>query len=285
MAQSVEERLNGVRILLRSILEYLPTPVTSSGLIARSVPPGPAPGKRVPCGYCRRAGRVRIRGGFRVCPVCEGLGWRARRGPREKPTHPDYEQPWDEYLEAPVEEAEQHPAPMSAHLRDRTLERLDHEQALREGDHSSERFGWERERALYDAKGSYRELRRSLGLMRRRWPPGHAQIQRVYFWGASFQLSFEDGQLLEQAERWVMHEMRGPVRVPPWLAEHEGERKQRSVSDLQSEGMSAGQIARTLGIPKQKVRRMLLNSPPDSGNLQLVANASATPGEPERDRV
>lgn len=185
------------------------------------------------------------------------MGWRGRRGAQLPASHPDYEQPWDEYLETPVEDASQNPGSMPSHLIDAALERIDHDRALREGDDSSERFGWERERSLYDRQGSYAELRHAIARMRVLWPSGHRQVQRVYFWGAQIQLSFDDGHLLDISEEWLARSMRGPVRVPPWLQEQQAERKERSVSELADDGMSAGEIAKALRIPKQKVRRLL----------------------------
>jgi hypothetical protein len=256
-AQPIEERVQLVRILLASLLDYLPTPLTASGLIRRSVPSGPAPGKRVPCDYCRRVGRVRVIRGYRACPVCEGSGWRTRRGPRDKPTHPGYEEPWDEYTEQPVAEAVQHPPAMTSYLVDRTLERIEREQSLRDGDDSSERYGWERERIAFDRRGSYNELRRALKLLHRKWPPGYLQVRRTYLRGLAFEQTNDDRLYLQAAEEWLARVMRGPIRVPPWLQERSTERRQRSVSELVAEGLTAGQIAKVLRVPKQKVRRLL----------------------------
>jgi hypothetical protein len=187
-------------------------------------------------------------------------------------------------IEEPVAEADQHPASMDSHLRDRMIESLDHDRALREGEDPEERFGWERERSVYDARGSYAELRYALARMRGQWPPGHRQIARVYFWGLQFQLTFEDQFLLDAAEEWIARSMRGPVRVPPWLAENHTIKRERTVESLASEGMSAGQIARALRIPKQKVKRLLVVSG-SSDILPLAAEPDAAPGEPERVRV
>jgi hypothetical protein len=280
-AQPIEQRVQLVRILLASLLDYLPAPLTASGLIARTAPPGPAPGRRVPCDYCRRAGRVRVVRGSRICPVCDGSGWRTRRGPRDKPTHPAYEEPWDEYTEQPVAGAAQHPPAMSSHLIDRTLERIERAQALREGDDSSERFGWERERIVYDRKGSYNELRRALRVLHRKWPPGYLQVRRVYLRGLAFEETNDDRLYLQAAEEWLARLMRGPIRVPPWLQEHSTETRQRSVDELAAEGLAAGQIARVLRLPKQKVRRLLSER---AARFSMVAEMTAAPGGAERVR-
>lgn len=256
-SQQIEERVQAVQILLTSVLDYLPTPVTSTGLIARSSLPGPAPGKRVPCGHCRRTGMLVYRNRTqRTCLVCDGTGWRRRRGSRN-PSHPEYEQPFDEYTGMPIEEEAQHPAAMSSSTRDLVLDQLDHASELREGRIDGERYGWERERASYDRQGSYRELRRVLALLHVEWPIGYEQIFRFYLRGLVFQPSLFDRQLCDIAEEWVAREMRWAIRIPPWLQERAGKDRQVSVADLAKEGLTPGAIARRLRIPKAKVKRML----------------------------
>jgi hypothetical protein len=200
-------------------------------------------------------------------------------------SHPDYEQPWDEYVEAPVAEAEQHPAPMDSYRRDRMIESLDHDRALREGDDSSERFGWERERIVYDRRGSYNELRRALRLLHRKWSDGYNQIVRVHFRGLAISLTSEDQLLLDAAEEWLARTMRGEIRVPPWLQEASAKIRQRSVAELAADGLSAGQIARMLRIPKQKVRKLIAVSDRPDSFLPGCEDEGAAPGEPERVRV
>ena len=250
MAQTIEERVAAVRILLLSFFDYLPAPITSSGLVARASLSGPAPGKRVPCGYCRRTGRIRLKGGgSRYCPICEGLGWRPRR--RLNPSHPDYEAPWDEYTHEPVtEEQVQHPAPMTRYQLDRALERLEEYER-------GERFGWERERQVYERRGSYTELALALDLLGQRWPMGYLCIRRHYLRGLQVQHSRTTGLLTEAAEEWLAREMRGQVRVPRWLIEDIAEKRQATVYELRDEGFTPGQIARRLRMPKLKVQRML----------------------------
>jgi len=227
---------------------------------------------------------VRVVRGSRICPVCDGYGWRPRRGPTHLPSHPDYEQPWDEYVEAPVADAEQHPHAMDEHVRERLIEQLDRDRQAREGDISTERYSWERERQTYDRKGSYPELRRSLDRLFRFWPMGYLQVRRTYLRGLGVELTPSDRLILEAAEEWIAREMRGPIRVPPWLEEHTGMVRQKSVAELARVGLSAGQIARALRIPKQKVKR-LLAAGASGGTLPGTAEASAVPGEPERVRV
>lgn len=267
----MEQRIVAVRILLVSVLDYLPSPVTSSGLLSRSSLPGPAPGKRVPCTYCRRTGNVRYRNRpSRLCPLCTGTGWRLRRKTDE--------QPWDEYVGEPVEEAStQHPRSMTKPELHGALERLQFEQDVREGRTEGERFGWERERASYDRQGSYKELRRAVSRLYVLWPPGYLQINRFYFRGLSFQPSLFDRQTCDVAEEWLAREMRGPVRVPSWLIEREADSRKGTVAELAAAGMTAGQIARRLGIPKAKVRRLLTV-------LSSQASGRPLPGEAEKVR-
>jgi hypothetical protein len=280
VAQPIEERVQAVQLLLASLLDYLPTPVTSSGLIARSSLPGPAPGKRVPCGHCRRSGRIHSIKKSRICPVCEGHGWRARR--RLNPSHPLYEQPYDEYTGLPVQADEtQHPSAMSDRQLGAALEQLEYAHELRLGHSEGERYGWERERIAHDRQGSYRELRRSLGLLHRRWPVGYQQVHRVHFRGLSMLWNKIDRLLLDAAEEWVAREMRGPVRVPPWLQERRAADRQKTIQELTKEGLSAGQIARVLRIPKAKVKRLLAGT----GSSRYSPGEQTLPGESERVRT
>lgn len=249
MAQPVEQRVQLVQVLLVSFFDYLPDPPTSTGLISRSALPGPAPGKRVPCGYCRRNGRVRLRRGSRICPVCEGAGWRIRR--KLNPSHPEYEQAYDEYTGEPVEADEtQHPHAMTRSQLDRALERL-------ESWEQGERFGWERERKLYERQGSYLQLGIALDRLQDRWPPGHQAIRRHYWRGILIEPSETTQRLTGIAEEWLAREMRGEIRVPIWLVEEEADRKRETVASLAAQGLSAGQIARRLRMPKLKVQRTL----------------------------
>src|SRR5215471_5490927 len=91
------DRQEQVRALLRSRYDYLPSVPIATGVIVRDSGLGPAPGKRVPCGLCLRSGRVlqRVDGRTvrRLCPLCDGSGWRRRRKGEEE---------WDEYLGKPL---------------------------------------------------------------------------------------------------------------------------------------------------------------------------------------
>jgi hypothetical protein len=256
--QSTEQRIANVRILLSSFFDYLPTPVTSSGLIARASLSGPAPGKRVPCGHCRRTGRIRlVRSGTRPCPVCDGAGWRVRRGSRN-PSHSTYEQPWDEYTRQPVEaEEDQHPHSMTRHQLDRALEQL-------ETYERGERFGWERERQVYERRGSYAELALALDRLAEQWPPGYLQIKRQYLRGLYFEPSAMSRLFCEVAEEWLAREMRGEIRVPVWLQEQVAASRELTIQELAEQGMTAGQIARRLRIPKLKVQRTLRAAAPSA---------------------
>lgn len=247
--QMLDQRIANVRILLSSFFDYLPTPQTSSGLIARASASGPAPGKRVPCGHCRRTGRIRERVGSRYCPICDGSGWRVRR--RLNPSHPQYEQPWDEYTRQPVEaEEDQHPHAMDRYQLDRALDQLE---IFERG----ERFGWERERQVYERRGSYVELGLVLDRLAERWPSGYLQIRRVYLRGLSFEPSMATSLLADAAEEWLAREMRGEIRVPIWLIEQAAQTREATIQELTEQGLSAGQIARRLRIPKLKVQRQL----------------------------
>jgi len=240
--QSLPDRVNAVRLLLESLNDYLPDPPTSSGIIARSSLPGPAPGRRVPCTYCRKTGYVRDRTRTRYCPVCLGTCWRTKERNDES---------WDEYTgERVADESEHKPEPM-------TLRQIEHELERITRTVTEERFGWERERRSYERQGSYQELRRALTRLEFAWTTGHLLIYRRYFRNVEVDLADSDAVLLGAAEEWVARDMRGAVRVPQWMARNGHAAKRKGIAELAADGLTPGQIARRLRLPKAKVRRVL----------------------------
>jgi hypothetical protein len=214
---------------------------------------------------------------MRICPLCDGLGWRPRRGP-SNPSHPRYEEPYDEYTGEPIKEsASPNPEPTPLRMLDRQLETLARLAALRAGETSSERYGWERERIVYDRKGSYQELRRALKKLEKVWPAGYAEIRRRYFLGVDVLLGPLERTYLEAAEEWIARDMRGPIRVPPWLADHDSQRRQRSVKELAAEGLTAGEIARVLRMPKRSVQKQLRATLASDASVTILT--ASAPGE------
>src|SRR5215831_15180782 len=125
------ERVARVRILLDTLNDYVPTP--RAAVVPEA---GPSPSRYVPCETCRALGEIRVRGGWQLCLLCDGLGWKRR----------EKEPAWDAYLELPLEEAAQLPQAI----------------VTRPVETSEDAFTWEKLRSRYDRHGSYQELRRQL---------------------------------------------------------------------------------------------------------------------------
>jgi DNA-directed RNA polymerase specialized sigma24 family protein len=56
---------------------------------------------------------------------------------------------------------------------------------------------------------------------------------------------------------WLQSEMRGEVRVPPWLLSDVHAQRRTAFNQLVAAGRSASQIAKELGLPKKRVKKML----------------------------
>ena len=125
------DRVQRVRLLLDTLDDPYPQPGTA--LRPKS---GPAPSAYVPCETCRRAGEVRVRGGWQLCLLCVGRGWRRREGGEEE---------WDAYIGLPVSEAAELPVPIAP--------------SAPAPVGVEESYAWERDRRRYDRHGCYQELR------------------------------------------------------------------------------------------------------------------------------
>src|SRR5215467_4876054 len=93
------DRVQRVRLLLDTLDDPYPQPST-----ALRPDSGPAASAYVPCETCRRAGEVRVRGGWQLCLLCDGRGWRRRQAGDPE---------WDAYVELPVVEAAALPVPIA----------------------------------------------------------------------------------------------------------------------------------------------------------------------------
>lgn len=256
MAEPRHPRTEQVRTLLRSRYDYLPSPPIATGLISRDAGLGPAAGKRVPCDLCLRSGYVIRRGqGRRLCPLCEGSGWRKRRAGDEE---------WDEYLERPLRGSQRarEPFRLADDIRrlSAQIERLEADEDARNGSYGRERYGWEVERRRLERSGSYRELERLLSRLMLAWPSGYWVLHVVYWRGLPLTLSPRHAQLEVDAVGWIEERMPAEIRVPPWLLDggvSQSAKKRRTVHDLAAEGMSPGKIAFIVGLTRKKVKRIL----------------------------
>jgi DNA-binding CsgD family transcriptional regulator len=194
----------------------------------------------VPCETCRRTGWLRRRRGLTVvCLACDGTGWRRRQRDEAE---------WDSYLLLPVAEAVQLPVEHAHRPPERPAE-------------EEPSYGWERLRASYEARGSYREVRRRLGALGESWPRRQRLIRLVLVEAQPVQTDEHDLMEIDLGVVWIAMRMRS-VRVPPWLLEHSAARdREQTIALLAADGFGAGEIARRTGISKQVVRRRLKKLP------------------------
>jgi hypothetical protein len=223
------DRVQRVRLLLDTLDDPYPQP--STALRPES---GPAASAYVPCESCRRAGEVRVRGGWQLCLLCDGRGWRRRESGEEA---------WDAYIELPVREAAELPVPIAPSA------------PVPIG--VEESYAWERDRRRYDRHGSYQELRTQLdrlALVRRRryWLVRTVLVehQRVNLDPPSV-TQLDLGVL--QLALWMP-----VVKVPGWLIERTRTAdRQLTIAELAASGLTVGEIAKRTGIPKRTVRKRL----------------------------
>jgi|SRR5215471_618455 len=223
------DRVQRVRLLLDTLDDPYPQP--GAALRPES---GPAPSAYVPCESCRRLGEVRVRGGWQLCLLCDGRGWRRRE---------HGEQEWDAYIELPLREAAELPVPI--------VPRAPQPVGVEES------YAWERERARYDRHGSYAELRRQLTRLQ--------LVRRRRYWLVRTVLIEHDHRDLDRDDHceldlgvlqltiWMP-----VVKVPGWLIERtRASDRQLTIAELAATGLTVGEIAKRTGIPKRTVRKRL----------------------------
>jgi len=221
------ERVAAVRLLLQTMNDPYPAPRVL--LVPDS---GPAASRYVPCETCRQSGEVRVRTGWMICLVCDGAGWK-RRERRD--------QEWDAYLEMPLVDAAALPRASSA--------RRPVDPARLEAS-----YAWERALHVQDRHGSYAAVRRALEWLQGANPRRAGLVRSVLVNGEERRLS-EAAQVQLDLGVTMIALRTGTVRVPPWLIERPA--RQQTVSDLVSDGLSPGQIARRLGMSKRAVQRQI----------------------------
>lgn len=238
------ERVQRVKLLLETLNDPYPTP--RGQLVPDS---GPAPSAYVPCETCRASGEIKLRAGWGLCLVCDGIGWKRRAG----------EPAWDAYLGLPIEEAIQLPVEIVA---------------APPAQDKDDSFAWERLRRRYDRHGSYQELRRQLDRL--------SLTRPRRYWLVRVCLVEHEDRRLEPAGRLELElgvleitlRMR-TVRVPGWLIERtEAEDRRESIGELAASGLGAGEIANRLGMSKRVVIRKLKRQAVDSRNAGVPVTAT-----------
>jgi hypothetical protein len=233
------ERVMRVRLLLETLNEPYPAP--RGALVSDH---GPAPSRYVPCETCGRRGEVRVRGGWLLCLVCDGRGWKRRESGEPE---------WDGYVEMPLVAAAELPRELGPSKPT--------PEAVRE-----ESFGWERLRRSYDRHGSYKAVRVQLDWLSLEAPQRFRLVQTVL-------VDHEPRVLVPPMQRelglgvlMVTRRMPSKIRVPPWLIEVSAAAEKRdSIEALAADGFTAGEIARKLDLSKESVRRKLKRNGVRSG--------------------
>lgn len=217
-----------VRLLLETLNDPYPTP--RGALVADH---GPAPSRYVPCETCQGRGELRARGGWALCLICDGRGWKRR----------EREPEWDAYVGLPLIEAAALPRESST--------KLPLPEEVRESS-----YGWERLRQTYDRHGSYKAVRVQLDWLSITAPQRGRLVRAVLV--DHEPVTLVPVMRVELDLGVVMIAQRIPrVRVPPWLIERTAADRRATVESLAAEGMTAGEIARRLGTSKEAVRRKL----------------------------
>lgn len=223
---SLTERAQRVYLLLDTLNDPYPAP-------RGSIEPGsgPSPSRYVPCETCRRRGEVRARGGWTLCLVCDGAGWKRRED----------EPAWDAYIGLPLDEANDLPRATSP---------------PRLGDVEDAGHAWESLRGRYDSHGSYRELRRQLDWLSLTDSRRYLLIRRILVDHEPRTIDHATGVELRIGVVMIARRMR-KVRVPAWLIERGNARQNRTIEGMAAEGLSPAQIAREVGLSREAVKRKL----------------------------
>lgn len=251
MSSPLDDRVDRVYALSRTLLDYLPSPRTATGqIVASSSLPGPAPSTTVTCPRCQGRGRI----GTRPCdhPACRHGALRV-----------------DAYTLQPVQtEPEQQPRAMTGREITAAIDRLDD---TRPG--SLEARIDRRDQAW--RQGSYRDLLCALRWLQRAYP-----ARSSGWW--TFVICDPDGALprsarleaeLDVTAGRVACRMPQPIMLPRWLeaedvermrqrwlwrarghrAALERERRDCEIRELRAQGVEVRELARTHGLSVGRV--------------------------------
>lgn len=230
-----------VGLLILSMLDYLPSVPTSTGLIQSA--PGPQASAYVLCDSCAGSGRtlggqpcVRCRDarrdrrpfkrphrhhGCHMCMICDGRGERRRRAGDEA---------YDGYSGLPLSELEREIA--EAHISE-AARREKRARGTAVDTQVGDEIGWLRTRAAHRGAGSYDELERELAWLRDRFP---FRYEMLMHWLTSHDdplWSWSDGALERVSETIKLVAARVPTaRVPSWVVRQERTRRDDGVEVL-----------------------------------------------------
>ena len=224
---SLTERAQRVYLLLDTLNDPYPTP-------RGSIEPGsgPSPSRYVPCETCRRRGEVRARGGWTLCLVCDGIGWKRRESG---------EQAWDAYIGLSLDDANQ----LSRAVLPSRSTSVDPPWPP-----------WDPLRLRYDRHGSYRELRRQLDWLSLAHPRRYLLVRRILVDHEPREVDRQIGLELRLGVVMIARRMRS-VKVPGWLLERGNAEQNRTIETMAADGLAPSQIARELGLTREVVKRKL----------------------------
>lgn len=229
----MEKRCERVRILLRTLNDYLPVP-TRSADEQRGFTTGPHYAR---CPDCEFNGFTHAN-----CETCEGTG---------RVLDADHD-PYDTGRDFSWMNIED-PRKRQARIRDEALRRIARDQLAREGHLDlREGYAWESRRVLMERHGDYEQLRRGLLSLQSWCPPLHSTIHDYYFSG----LYEVPPQTAREriAVYYLQEQIRGPIRVPSWLCDNP---QVPSFDSLADSGASSRRIAMIMGLSQRKVKRLL----------------------------
>lgn len=276
-------RAQQTRRLLETMLDYLPSPRTSSGTLASSSSQGAAPSGIVRCGRCEGTGRVSGWGGdafpcrackastrpgrglpghdCQPCLLCEGTG--------EHRTRRKGEATIDPYTGQAVNDEE---TLYDTALRASSLREIEQQlERMTRGPESAE-FSWERDKRTYNREGSYRCVEEVLGWLRQHYPRRHALVWSVLVCAEPVTLGPAAAVELDATLEHLAAMMPDPIRVPWWLepgAVHSTPGKGRwangaaqlgrdaSIRQAAGSGRSVPQLAARFGLSKRRVQQIL----------------------------
>ena len=224
----LSDRVARTRLLLETLNDPYPTP--QGALRSDS---GPAASRYVPCETCKAQGIIRVRGGWAMCLVCDGNGWKRRESG---------DVPWDAYVELPVEQAVALPSMPTSRPRE---------------ENGDDGYSWERARQSHDRHGSYKEVRIRLDDLSQAHRPRYLLVRTVLVDKEPISLSPWHDTEVTLGVVWIAIRMRS-IRVPAWIMERSlAAERRETVGALHSDGYSAGEIARRTGLTRMVVRRKI----------------------------